>query len=303
MNSYRIIKQCTLILLLMGCAACTPSGDDFFQGNMPGGMMGGNGTSSDDGTAPDFDSVISAWDGEKADDAHLDVVGTDADFYHEANSFTSTVTVTYNGSSASVETSNSKIKYDATGAYVTVDMQTNSVSNVEIIVKGKSDDGGLKIYGEKKFKLTLNGVELTSQKGPAINSQCKKRIFVHLQEGTTNRLTDVATYTDDAYYLDASVDEDRKGCFFSEGNLVFSGTGTLVVAGKYKHGIVTDGYFWMRPGVTIAITEAAKNGIHVKGDSDDNIGVYVKGGLIYANISSDAGKGIKTDMNLSLIHI
>lgn len=304
MNSSGIIKQCMLILMVMSFVACTPSTDDFFQenmpGEMPGGMMGGNGTSSDDGTAPDFDSVISAWNGEKADDAHLDVVGTDADFYHEANSFTSTVTVTYNGALASVETSNSKILYDATGAYVTVDMQTNSVSNVEIIVKGKSDDGGLKIYGEKKFKLTLNGVELTSQKGPAINSQCKKRIFVHLQEGTTNQLTDVATYTDDTYYLDASANEDRKGCFFSEGNLVFSGTGTLVVAGKYKHGIVTDGYFWMRPGVTIAVTEATKNGIHVKGDSDDNIGVYVKGGLIYANISSDAGKGIKTDMNAEI---
>ena len=96
--------------------------------------MGGNGTSSDDGTAPDVDSVISAWAGEKADDAHLDVVGTDADFYHEANSFTSTVTVTYNGSSASVETSNSKILHHVTGAYVTLDMQTNSVSNVEMVL-------------------------------------------------------------------------------------------------------------------------------------------------------------------------
>lgn len=304
MNSLGMIKQCMLILLMMGCAACTPSDNDFFPGNMPGempgGMMGGNGTSSDDGTAQGFDPAITAWDGEKADDAGLDIVGTDADFYHEANSFTSTVTVVYNGSSVSVETSNDKILHHASGAYVTVDMQTHSVSNVEIIIKGKSDDGGLKIYGEKKFKLTLNGVELTSRKGPAINSQCKKRIFVHLQEGTTNRLTDVATYTDDAYYLDASADEDRKGCFFSEGNLIFSGTGTLVVAGKYKHGIVTDGYFWMRPGVTIAVTEAAKNGIHVKGDSDDNIGVYVKGGLIYTHISSDAGKGIKTDMDVEI---
>lgn len=100
--------------------------------------------------------------------------------------------------------------------------------------------------------------------------------------------------------MDASASEDRKGCFFSEGNLVFSGTGVLVVAGKYKHGIVTDGYFWMRPGVTIAVTEAAKNGIHVKGDTDDNIGVYVKGGFIYTNISSSAGKGIKTDLNAEI---
>ncbi len=303
MNACKLLQR-LLLLLVMGSYACTPSDNDFFlnefPGEIPGGMANDNGTSSDDGTTPEFDSTIEQWNGEKADDAHLDAVGTDADFFHEVNTFTSTVTVTYNGASVSVESSNNQILHHISGAYATVDMQTNSVSGVEIVVKGKSEDGGLKIYGEKKFKLTLDGVELTSQKGPAINSQCKKRIYVHLQEGTTNRLTDVASYSDDTYYLDAYADEDRKGCFFSEGNLVFSGTGTLVVAGKYKHGIVTDGYFWMRPGVTIAITEAAKNGIHVKGDSDDNIGVYVKGGLIYANLSSEAGKGIKCDLDVEV---
>ena len=303
MNTCKLLQQ-LLLLLVMGSYACTPSDNGFFPndfpGEIPGGMANGNGTSSNDGTVPEFDSAITQWNGEKAEDAHLDAVGTDADFYHEANTFTSTVTITYNGSSVSVESSNNQILHHISGAYVTVDMQTNSVSGVEIVVKGKSEDGGLKIYGEKKYKLTLAGVELTSQKGPAINSQCKKRIYVHLQEGTTNCLTDVASYSDDTYYLDASADEDRKGCFFSEGNLVFSGAGTLVVAGKYKHGIVTDGYFWMRPGVTIAITEAAKNGIHVKGDSDDNIGVYIKGGLIYANLSSEAGKGIKCDLDVEV---
>lgn len=303
MKAYKFLLQ-LLLLSVMGCYACTPSDNGFFPndfpGEMPGGMPNGNGTSSDDGTTPEFDSTITQWNGEKADDAHLDVIGTDADFYHEANTFTSTVTVTYNGSSASVESSNNQILHHISGAYVTVDMKTHSVSGVEIVVKGKSEDGGLKIYGEKKYKLILDGVELSSQKGPAINSQCKKRIYVHLQEGTMNRLTDVASYSDDTYYLDASADEDRKGCFFSEGNLIFSGTGTLTVAGKYKHGIVTDGYFWMRPGVSIAITEAAKNGIHVKGDSDDNIGVYVKGGLIYANLSSEAGKGIKCDLDVEV---
>lgn len=71
----------------------------------------------------------------------------------------------------------------------------------------------------------------------------------------------------------------------------------LVVQGNQKHGIVTDGYFYMRPGVTIAITGAAKNAIHVKGDSDDGIGIYVGGGLIYASVSSTAGKCLKTDLD------
>ena len=295
-----------LLLIVLGNGVSCSSGydDSFWEEIMdiPGGngMGNGNGLVSDDGDIPTFDATISEWNGEMAEDAHLDVVGTDKDFYYELNTFTNRVTITYNGSTATIEQNNDKILCHTSGAYVTVDLLTNSVSNTEIVIKGKSEDGGLKVYGENKFKLLMDGVELTSKRGPAINSQCKKRMYVHLNQGTTNQLTDVASYSDDTYYLDSSADEDRKGCFFSEGNLIFSGTGVLAVTGKYKHGIVTDGYFWMRPGVSLVVTEAAKNAIHVKGDDDDNIGVYIGGGLIYTHVSSIAGKGIKTDLHVEV---
>lgn len=270
----------------------------------------GNGNSNDDngdnGDNPEFDTDIASWEGQQADDAAMDAVGTDEDIYWEANSFGSgsgvTVKVVYSGNTAKVTSSDASVKYYTDGAYVTVDMLTNSVKNVEIVVSGKSDDGQLKIYGEKKFKLTLSGVELTSGKGPAINSQCKKRAFVHLKEGTTNRLADAKSYSEEPRYLNggSQASEDRKGCLFSEGNLIFSGTGVLVTEGNYRHGIATDGYFYMRPGVTIAVTGAAKNAIHVKGDENDNIGVYVAGGLVYANVSSTAGKCIKTDLHAEI---
>jgi hypothetical protein len=273
--------------------------DDPMQNNQGNTTGMSSGSSQDDGEAPTFDSTIKTWSGETATDAAADVVGSDADFYYEANKFAKTITVTYNGDKATVESNSSDVLVHQDGAYVTLDMATNAVSGVEVIASGTSSNGGLKIYGTKKFKLTLNGVDLTSQKGPAINSQCHKRMFVHLANGTTNKITDCATYTDDSYYLE-STDEDRKGCMFSEGNLIFSGTGSLIVAGKYKHGIATDGYFWMRPGVTIVVQEAAKNGIQVKGDTDDGIGVTIKGGFIYANISSVAGKAIKTDLDANI---
>ena len=305
MKRMAVLVTVTLTLAL-GTLFSSCTTDNGFEewGMIPGDMPGG-GSGSDDGDTPDFDSTITAWDGQTADDAALDVVGTDEDIYWEANGFDDggvTVNVVYSGNTATVTTSDASVKYYTDGAYVTIDMLTNSVKNVEIVVSGKSDDGQLKIYGEKKFKLTLSGVELTSTKGPAINDQCKKRTFVHLTEGKTNRLTDAASYSDDSKYLNggSSSSEDRKGCFFSEGNLIFSGTGVLVVEGNYKHGIVTDGYFYMRPGVTIAVTGAAKNAIHVKGDEDDGIGVYMAGGLVYANVSSTAGKGIKTDLDAEI---
>lgn len=250
---------------------------------------------------PAYDYDIVQWNGEKADDAANDKPSYDVDLYYEANAFSNIVNVNFDGSKATVTTTSSKIKYNVTDAYVTIDLLTNLVKNTEIIVSGKSNDGGLKIYGKNKYKLTMNGVELSSRRGPAINNQNKKALFVHLNEGTTNILKDSTVYVDDAHYVETTAaEEDRKGCFFSEGNMVFSGTGVLQVAARYRHGIATDSWLYTRPGVTIAITEAAKNGIHVKGDIDDNMGVKIAGGLIHTSIASPAGKAIKTDHNVEI---
>ena len=275
-------------------------GDDT---NNDGDDPGAGGDDNQDGGNTDVDNPgvntnITPWSGAWATDGGRDVVGSDTDFYFEANSFSNLVVVTFNGSTATVESSNSAIKTNISGAYVTIDMLTNSVSGVEIVALGQSSDGGLKIYGDKKFKLTLSGLDLTSKRGPAINSQCKKRMFLNLASGTTNRITDAANYTDDAYTLPGSYDEDRKGAFFSEGHIIVSGQGALVAEGKYKHAIATDGYYYQRPGATIAVIGAAKNALHVKGDDEDQIGAWFKGGMFYARVASTAGKGVKCDYDI-----
>lgn len=266
---------------------------------MPDGMPGG-GMGTDDGDSPDIDSTITPYQGQMADDT--DTAGTDEDIYWEANSLTATVTIKYDGATATASSSDSDIICLTDGAYVTIDMLTNAVKNVEIIASGQSGDGQLKIYGEKKFKLTLAGLELTCSRGPAINNQCKKRVFVHLADGSVNSLTDSDTYGNEPFYLNGATpdDEDRKGCFFSEGNMIFSGTGLLKVEGRKKHGIASDGYVYIRPGVTIAVTDAAKNAIHVKGDAGEDKGISMAGGLVYAHTSATAGKALKTDRHVEV---
>ncbi len=246
---------------------------------------------------PNLDIDLSQYDGRTATDADMDAVGTDEDLYWEANSFTDEVRVTFSGDGATVETSNGKILSDVQGAYVTIDMLTNSVKNARLTASGESPDGQLKIYGDKKFMLVLDGLDLACSRGPAINDQCKKRAFVHLEDGTSNSLEDAASYSAEPYYFEGSSenDEDRKGCLFSEGNLIFSGTGTLRVKGNNKHGIATDGCLHVRPGATIVVTDAVKNAIHAKGDDDDGYGIRIAGGLVYAATSGTAGKGMKTD--------
>ena len=247
------------------------------------------------------DITITPYSGETAADLADDVVDlTDPDIYWEANDFTSQVSITFDGTDAAICCNNDKILFYKDGAYVAVDFQTNDVSGVSISLQGTTSDGGVKIYGSKKFKLILNGVDITSTKGPAINDQCHKRVFVHLSEGSTNRLADASTYSDDVYYIEKNADEDRKGCLFSEGNVIVSGSGVLIVDGYYKHGICTDGALVVRHGPTIAVEGAAKNAIHVKGDEDDGIGVLIKGGLIYTSTDQQAGKGIKCDYDVAI---
>ncbi len=283
-------------LLLYSCNDDEPSAEHATTD----GVEDSSNSTGDNGSYVPDDVVIEEYNGELADDIANDVVGDSEDFFWENNDFTNEITVVFAGSTATVESSSKKVNYNVQGAYVTIDMETEEVSKCKITASGASDNGQLKIYGTKKFMLELSGLDLTCQNGPAINNQCKKRVFIHLDEGSYNYLTDAENYSDDLFYLDESAkdDEDRKGCFFSEGNMIFSGAGALVVSGKHKHAIATDNYFYMRPGVTIVVQEAVSNGIQIKGDDDDtygDLGFYITGGYIYANIASDGGKCIKTD--------
>jgi hypothetical protein len=150
---------------------------------------------------------------------------------------------------------------------------TSTVAEVEYLISGTTSNGSLKIYSEKKFKLTLNGATITNSDGPAINIQSKKKAFVVLNEGTTSTLTDGNTYM-------ASGEEDMKSTLFSEGQLIFSGTGTLNVKANYRHAICSDDYIRVVSGI-INVTGAASDGIH------SNDAFIADGGTLSITTSGD----------------
>jgi len=187
-----------------------------------------------------------------------------------ANStFSSTVKIAFDGAGAKVENAVTGVTVTAPGADVVIQ---STVAGVAYELTGATTDGSIKIYSDKKFKLTLNGVSITNPDGPAVNIQSGKRVFVVLAEGTTNALMDGTTY--------ATSTEDQKGTFFSEGQLLFSGTGTLQVTGNNKHGIVSDDYIRVAEG-TIQVVKAASDGMH------SNDGIFIDGGTIDITASSD----------------
>ncbi|GAB3273514.1 hypothetical protein GCM10027347_45960 [Larkinella harenae] len=189
-----------------------------------------------------------------------------------ANStFSSTVTITF-GSTVAI--SNPLANNGVTVTETNGDVVINStVAEVAYVLSGTTTNGSVKIYSEKKFKLTLNGVTITNTDGPAINIQSGKRAFVVLADNTTNTLTDGATYA-------ANETEDMKGAFFSEGQLIFSGNGSLTVQGNNKHAIVSDDYIRIISG-NITVSGAAKDAIHT------NDAFVVDGGTLNLTASDD----------------
>ncbi|MBQ4064351.1 MAG: carbohydrate-binding domain-containing protein [Bacteroidaceae bacterium] len=133
----------------------------------------------------------------------------------------------------------------------------SSRSKVGYIVRGSCSNGSLKIYSTKKFQIMANNLTLTNPTGPAINIQSGKTVYFTLSG--TSTLCDGQTYATAPNAPDGTP-EDQKGTLFSEGQLIFNGTGTLDVTSLGGHGICSDDYIRIRSG-NITVT-ALKDGFN-----------------------------------------
>ncbi|MBQ7749675.1 MAG: carbohydrate-binding domain-containing protein [Bacteroidales bacterium] len=209
------------------------------------------------------------------DSAGEDIVVDSSDDLIANTSFDRTVTVTYSSSGASVSGADG-LTVSTSGAGVTI---TNSGTEVvKYILSGSSSNGYFKLYSSKKQAIVLSSLSLTNPSGAPINNQSHKRTFVVL-EGS-NTLTD-GTYTESS--------EDEKAALFSEGQLVFSGSGTLTVKATGKSGITSDDYVRVLDGPTLKVNSTAGHGIRGKE------AVIVSGGTINVEVSGTGKKGVCSD--------
>ncbi len=206
--------------------------------------------------------------------------GDEAEDYIENNTFSNNISIAFNGTSATTSGSVDGVTVTVSGADVIV---KSSAKKVKYSVSGTTSDGFLKIYSDNKFALELNGVNITNPDGAPLNIQSKKRGYIILAGGTSNVLTDGTKYAD------ATDDEDMKAAFFSEGKMLFSGSGSLEVYGNCKAGIRSDDYVMFRPGNNIYVKATAGNGIKA------NDGIYVRGGVINVETSAAASKALSSD--------
>ena len=186
-----------------------------------------------------------------------------------------TVVITYKeGGKATYTGKPSGVNVIVSGNHVTV---TSAKSDVAYTLKGTTTNGSFKLYSDKKAQVTLDGVSITNPTGAGINIQSGKTMMIKLADGTTNNLEDGTEYT-------LTDGEQQKGTFFSEGQLVFSGEGTLNVKSNYGHGIVSDDYVRVRGGnITI---NSVRDGI----STSDRFIMY--GGIVNITAEQD---GIDVD--------
>ena len=215
----------------------------------------------------------------------LNVDASDDD-YIENTSFDKTITITFNTDGQAAVSGDDAGFVTVNGNDVIVDNTSEQV--IKYVLKGETANGFFKLYSEKKQAIVLDGVSITNPDGAAINNQSKKRTFIVLSDGTQNYLQDGATYND------ATEDEDMKGCFFSEGQLIFSGSGYLEVKANAKAGIRSDDYVRTMPKTNIFVDASSGNGIR------GNDAVIVTGGVININITGTADKGISTDGEVTI---
>ena len=173
------------------------------------------------------------------------------------NEFGTTYTFTYKSSSVSVyPTPTEGITVEQNGTNIVVRSELEGINYV--LKSSMYRTGSFKLYSAHKSQLTLNGINLGSSNGSAINIQTGKRTFVVIADGTQNYITDSAVYPVETEYS-----EDQKAAIFSEGELLFSGKGSLNVSSLAKHGIASDDYASIYDG-NIIVVNAAKDGLKSK---------------------------------------
>ena len=151
------------------------------------------------------------------------------------------------------------------------------------LISGTLDDGQILVDADDtdKVQIVLSGADITSTDSAAIYSLNADKVFVTLEEGTDNTLTNGGTY--------AAIDENNiDGVIFSKTDLTLNGSGSLSINAQAGHGVVskdeltiTDGSYSVTAaehglvgkdslaiaGGTFQIT-AEKDGLHAENADD-----------------------------------
>lgn len=180
-------------------------------------------------------------------------------------------------------------------------------------VSGNLSDGELVVAaGDEVVRIVLDNATVTSSTGSVVDIQSANEVLLFLEDGTTNTLSDAATYTDTG--TDAA-----NAAVYSLADLTIAGKGKLSVNGNYNDGIVTkDGLVLAAGNVTVKAVDdgitgkdytvlldgiydvtAGGDGFKASNDSDANRGWLLVAGGKLTVASGDDGVKAATSLTIS----
>ncbi len=174
-------------------------------------------------------------------------------------------------------------------ADVEVDGSTVTITNggVYSLSGGLSDGEVVVDVGDEDVTVLLDGVDITNSDGAAVAVVNADRATLVLVDGSTNRLTDGASYVFD----DPDTDEPN-AALFSTADLTIAGAGELIVAGNHNDGIASKDGLVIESGV-ISVN-AVDDGIRGKDYviiGDGSITVEAGGDAIKSDNDEEAERG------------
>jgi len=183
--------------------------------------------------------------------------------------------------------SESSVKITGTGASAN---GTEAVLSAEgtYIVSGNCSNGSLRVKAtaETKLQIVLDGLELSCSDGSPFIVEQADKVFVTLAEGSNNVLSDAGSYTQtvDASTVDAAM--------FSKDDMTLNGTGSLLVKGNFKHGIVSKDDLVIAGGkVTVSAASTGIDGKDCVKISGGTLKVTAGTNGIRASNAEDASRG------------
>ena len=195
-------------------------------------------------------------------------------------SFDRTIAITFSTTGSATVSGDAHGVVSVSGNGVTVN-NTSYDEKVRYELSGTTTDGFFKLYSTNKQAVVLKGVNITNRSGAPINIQSHKRTFI-VMDGNT-------TLTDGASYSGTPSGEDEKAAVFGEGQLIFSGSGSLTVTATGGAGITSDDYLRFMDGPAIRVNSSAGHGLRGKD------AVIVSAGNLDITVSAAGKKGISSD--------
>lgn len=265
-------------------------------------VLGGCSDSDTEITSADADSGTEGSSGSTAE--------TDSDMFTDRDFKTSydedsSVHIQLNGDSAAADSDSVQIS----GTTITI------TEEAVYVISGTLDDGMIIVNtpDTAKLQLVFDGANINSASSAALYILEADKVFVTLEEGTENVLSNGGTFT-------AIDDSNIDGALFSRQDLTINGSGSLTVTSPAGHGIVckddlvfTGGTCTVTSashgldvndsiritGETTLVIDAGKDGMHAENDEDSSLGfVYISGG----NIEIEAeGDGISSGAYMQIL--